>query len=44
MKIKRIQVKAHYGYCSKCGRSVDSDDLYFYDGLCEYCWRSRYYE
>ena len=44
MKIKRIQVKAYYSYCSKCGRSIDSDDLYYYDGLCEYCWRSRNYE
>ena len=44
MKIKRIQVKAYYSYCSKCGRSIDSDDLYYFDGLCENCWRSRNYE
>ena len=44
MKIKRIQIKAYYSYCSICGRSVDSDDLYYYGGLCADCWRSRYYE
>ena len=44
MKIKRIKIKAYYSYCSKCGRSVDSDDLYYYDGLCQYCWSSRNYE
>ena len=44
MKIKRIQIKAYYSYCSKCGRSIDSNDSYYYDGLCEYCWRTRNYE
>lgn len=44
MKIKRIQVKAYYSYCSNCGRSIDSNEKYMYDGLCEYCWRGRHYE
>ena len=44
MKIKRIQIKPYYSYCRKCGRSVDSNDLYYYNGLCQYCWRGRYYE
>ena len=44
MKIKRIKIKAYYSYCSKCGRSIDSNDLYYYGGLCENCWRARYYE
>ena len=44
MKTKRVQVKTNYSYCKKCGRSVDSDDLYIYGGLCENCWRERYYE
>ena len=44
MKIKRIKVKAYYSYCSKCGRGIDSDEAYYYYGLCRQCWRDRYYD
>ena len=44
MKIKRIKIKAYYSYCSKCGRSIDSNESYYYDGLCEYCFRTKHYE
>ena len=43
MKIKRIQVnKAYYSYCSKCYRSLDSDEQILYDGLCRYCYYNSY--
>ena len=41
MKIKRIQIKAYYSYCSKCGRAIDSNDRYYYDGLCRNCYYER---
>ena len=42
MKIKRIQVKAYYSYCSRCNKGIDNDEKILYDGLCRYCYYNRY--
>ena len=41
IKIKRINDKAYYSYCSMCYKSLDSDEKYLYDGLCRQCYYER---
>ena len=40
MKIKRI--KFYYTVCEKCGKGMQSDEKILYDGVCRYCYYSRY--
>lgn len=47
MKIKFVSMydgaskkkfKAYYRNCSSCGRMIDDDDYWRYDGKCYYCY------
>ncbi len=43
MSIKRtvLKVKGFYASCNDCGRSIDSDEKFMYDGYCRDCYYNR---